>query len=191
MALTKEDIIKKSVLVFKKRGFAGTSISEIASDCGILKGSLYHHFSSKEELMKEVLNFLRNYFNEKVFSIAYNKNLNIEKRLERLSRKSEEHFMEGVGGCFMSLIGNESVTTNKEFNEIITGFFTDWKNAFVHLYSNFFDSKNSSEIADRAIMMIEGAVLMMRIHNNPDYLTNAQNWLVSEFNNINKTIINN
>lgn len=188
MALNKNDIIKKSILVFKKRGFNGTSISEIASDCGILKGSLYHHFKSKEELMREVLIFLRSYFNEKVFSIAYNEQLTIDKRLERLSRKSEENFMEGAGGCFMSLIGNESVTTNKEFNDIITGFFSDWKNAFVHLYSNFFNKKDSMMMADRAIMMIEGAVLMMRIHNNTDYLTNAQNWLVTEFESINKKV---
>ncbi|MCC6721623.1 MAG: TetR/AcrR family transcriptional regulator [Bacteroidia bacterium] len=184
MALNKNDIIKKSVIVFKKRGYTATTISDIASDCGILKGSLYHHFSSKEVLMKEVLIFLRNYFNETVFSIAYNEKLTLEKRLEKLSRKSEEQFMEGVGGCFMSLIGNESVTINKEFNEIITGFFSDWKNAFTHLYSKYFSINESNLLADRAIMMIEGAVLMMRIHNNTDYLTNAQNWLVSEFRNI-------
>lgn len=188
MALNKNDIIKKSVIVFKKRGYTATTISDIAADCGILKGSLYHHFSSKEVLMKEVLIFLRNYFNETVFSIAYNEKLTLEKRLEKLSRKSEEQFMEGVGGCFMSLIGNESVTINKEFNKIITGFFTDWKNAFTYLYSKYFSINESNLLADRAIMMIEGAVLMMRIHNNTDYLTNAQNWLVSEFNNINKKV---
>ena len=188
MALSKTDIIKKSVIVFKKRGYSATSISDIASDCGILKGSLYHHFSSKEELMKEVLNFLRNYFNEKVFSIAYNEQLTLKKRLERLSRKSEEHFMEGVGGCFMSLIGNECITINSEFNEIIKGFFNDWEKAFIHLYSKFYNPKESIVKADRAIMIIEGAVLMMRIHNNTDYLTNAQNWLISEFSIISRKV---
>jgi hypothetical protein len=33
-------------------------------------------------------------------------------------------------------------------------------------------------------MLIEGAVLMMRIHNNPDYLTSVQQKLVVEFDNL-------
>ncbi|NUM32826.1 MAG: TetR/AcrR family transcriptional regulator [Bacteroidetes bacterium] len=190
MALNKEDIIKKSVIVFKNRGYNATSISDIAKECGILKGSLYHHFSSKHELMKEVLSFLKTYFAETVFSIAYNENLTIEKRLEKLSRKSEEQFMEGIGGCFMSLIGNECVTSNMEFNAIVKDFFAEWKNAFTHLYSNFYGQKQANEMAERAIMLIEGAVLLMRIHNNPDFLTNAQNWLINDFKN-NKILIKN
>ena len=35
---------------FARNGFDATSMREIAKDAGILAGSLYHHFSSKEEL---------------------------------------------------------------------------------------------------------------------------------------------
>ena len=181
MALTKTDIIKNAIPVFKEKGFGATSISDIASSCGVLKGSLYHHFSSKDELMREILLYLKHYFIEKVFAIAYNNELSVEKRLERLARKSEEQFLEGPGGCFMAMIGTETVVSIPKFNEIITAFFADWKLAFVHLYSQICDEKLASDQADRAIMMIEGAVLMMRIHNNPDYLTHVQENLVAEF----------
>lgn len=181
LALTKIDIIKKSIPVFKEKGYGATSISDVATACGVLKGSLYHHFSSKDELMREVLLYLKDYFVEKVFAIAYNKEWSVEKRLERLARKSEEQFLEGPGGCFMAMIGTETVISTPKFNEIIIGFFADWKLAFVHLYSHICDERIASEQADRAIMMIEGAVLMMRIHNNPDYLTHVQENLVTEF----------
>lgn len=181
LALTKIDIIKKSIPVFKEKGYGATSISDVATACGVLKGSLYHHFSSKDELMSEVLLYLKDYFVEKVFAIAYNKEWSVEKRLERLARKSEEQFLEGPGGCFMAMIGTETVISIPKFNEIIIGFFANWKLAFVHLYSQICDERVASEQADRAIMMIEGAVLMMRIHNNPDYLTHVQENLVTEF----------
>lgn len=181
MALTKIDIIKKSIPVFKEKGYGSTTMADIALACGLLKGSLYHHFTSKDELMKEVLLYLKDYFANKVFALAYNEKLNLEKRLERLARKSEEQFLEGPGGCFMAMIGTETVISIPKFNEIIQGFFADWKQAFVHLYGQICDQQKASELTDKAIMLIEGAVLMMRIHNNPVYLTDVQNSLVNEF----------
>lgn len=38
-----------------ERGYAATSVQEIADRVGVLKGSLYHYFSSKEELLFRVL----------------------------------------------------------------------------------------------------------------------------------------
>jgi AcrR family transcriptional regulator len=181
LALTKIDIIKKSIPVFKEKGFGSTSISDIASACGILKGSLYHHFESKDELMKETLLYLRHYFIEKIFAIAYNEKWTVDNRLERLARRSEEQFLDGSGGCFMAMIGTETVLSSVTFNEIIVGFFNDWKRAFVHLYSQICDLKQAHLEADKAIIMIEGAVLMMRIHNNPYYLTHIQDYLLTQF----------
>jgi len=181
VALTKIEIIKKAIPVFKEKGYSATSMADIASVCGMLKGSLYHHFASKDELMSQILLYLKEYFVEKVFSIAYNEQWPVEKRLERLARKSEEQFLEGPGGCFMAMIGTETVADNPTFNTIIKGFFADWKLAFMNLYSQICDRKQASKLADKAIVMIEGAVLMMRIHNNPDYLTSIQYNLVEEY----------
>ncbi len=181
MALTKTDIIKKSIPVFKERGFAATGMADIASACGILKGSLYHHFASKDELMEAVLTYLRNYFIDKVFAIAYQENLPIEKRLERLARKSEEQFLDGPGGCFMAMVGTETVLVQPKFNVIIKDFFADWKKAFVHLFAFVATTEEASKLADKSMMLIEGAVLMMRIHNNADYLTKVQESLLEEY----------
>ena len=181
MALSQVDIIKKAIPIFKEKGYGATSMADIANACGILKGSLYHHFSSKEALMEDILIYLKNYFLEKVFVIALNNKWPVEKRLERLARKSEEQFLEGPGGCFMAMIGTETVIQNAVFNKIIIQFFADWKHAFVQLYKEVFNEAFASELADKSIIMIEGAVLMMRIHNNPDYLTSVQQNLVNEF----------
>ncbi len=184
MALTKIDILKKSIPLFKKKGYGATTLSDIALECGVLKGSLYHHFASKDELMLTALNYLKQYFVDRVFAIAYNESMTVEKRLERLARKSEEQFLEGPGGCFMAMIGTETVINNPKFNEVILLFFKDWKQAFVHLYSQICDYKLAMEYADKAIMLIEGSVLMMRIHNNPYYLTHVQENLLTEFESI-------
>lgn len=43
-------IVSAATLMFIERGFAGTSVNEVATACGLQKASLYHHFRSKEEL---------------------------------------------------------------------------------------------------------------------------------------------
>lgn len=41
--------------LFARRGFVVTTVREIADAAGILSGSLYHHFDSKESMVDEIL----------------------------------------------------------------------------------------------------------------------------------------
>jgi TetR/AcrR family transcriptional regulator, cholesterol catabolism regulator len=50
-----ENVIVAATTVMSERGYSATSIQEIADRVGVLKGSLYHYFSSKEELLFRVL----------------------------------------------------------------------------------------------------------------------------------------
>lgn len=50
----KAEILSAAAELFAKQGFAGTSVRDIANACGILSGSIYHHFSAKEELVEEI-----------------------------------------------------------------------------------------------------------------------------------------
>ncbi|OPX90185.1 MAG: HTH-type transcriptional repressor KstR2 [Pelotomaculum sp. PtaB.Bin104] len=52
----RDEIIQVAGELFRRLGYAETSMKDIADRVGILKGSLYYHFSSKEELLNEVIN---------------------------------------------------------------------------------------------------------------------------------------
>ena len=41
--------------LFAQKGFRATTVREIADAAGILSGSLYHHFDSKESIADEIL----------------------------------------------------------------------------------------------------------------------------------------
>jgi len=51
----REEILDAAAQLFKKKGYNGTSMQDIAKDVGILKGSIYYHFNSKNEIFNEVL----------------------------------------------------------------------------------------------------------------------------------------
>jgi AcrR family transcriptional regulator len=50
----REDILDASARLFGSRGYASTSIRDIANAVGMLPGSIYYHFTSKEELLLAV-----------------------------------------------------------------------------------------------------------------------------------------
>jgi TetR/AcrR family transcriptional regulator, cholesterol catabolism regulator len=49
------EILERAAEVFDEVGYRGASVREVARRVGLLKGSLYHHVRSKEELLAEVL----------------------------------------------------------------------------------------------------------------------------------------
>lgn len=50
------NVIAAAIAVMSEKGYAATSIQEVADRVGVLKGSLYHYFPSKEELLVRILN---------------------------------------------------------------------------------------------------------------------------------------
>ncbi len=49
----RDDVLAAAAALFASKGYAATSIRDIAQQVGILSGSLYYHFDSKEELLLE------------------------------------------------------------------------------------------------------------------------------------------
>jgi AcrR family transcriptional regulator len=52
---TEERIRREAAALFRRKGFNGTSMAELAAEVGITKSSLYHHFRSKQALLSEII----------------------------------------------------------------------------------------------------------------------------------------
>ncbi|MDF0514184.1 TetR/AcrR family transcriptional regulator [Agromyces sp. H3Y2-19a] len=51
----RDEIIAIATRLIASRGYSSTTVRDIADEAGILSGSLYHHFSSKEAVLQEIL----------------------------------------------------------------------------------------------------------------------------------------
>ena len=98
-----QSIIKSALNVFLEKGYHKTSMNDLAAEAGLLKGSLYHHFSSKEELMKSVIESLHDYYRREIFVIPAMDIPAIEK-VRAMIQASEEVFFNQRGGNFMTNI---------------------------------------------------------------------------------------
>jgi AcrR family transcriptional regulator len=51
----RQELLAIAAQLFAERGFKNTTVRDIADAAGILSGSLYHHFDSKESIVDELL----------------------------------------------------------------------------------------------------------------------------------------
>jgi AcrR family transcriptional regulator len=51
----RDELLGLAATMFAERGLRATTVRDIADSAGILSGSLYHHFESKEQMVSEVL----------------------------------------------------------------------------------------------------------------------------------------
>jgi TetR/AcrR family transcriptional regulator, cholesterol catabolism regulator len=51
----RDELLELAATMFAERGLRATTVRDIADSAGILSGSLYHHFKSKEQMVEEVL----------------------------------------------------------------------------------------------------------------------------------------
>jgi AcrR family transcriptional regulator len=54
MSARREELTQVAARLFAERGYHGTSLADLAEAVGIQKASLYHHISTKEDLLWEV-----------------------------------------------------------------------------------------------------------------------------------------
>ncbi|CAN7767412.1 TetR/AcrR family transcriptional regulator [Variovorax sp. LjRoot175] len=54
-AIPRQRVLLAAARLFRERGYHATTVRDIAAGCGILSGSLFHHFASKEQMLAEIL----------------------------------------------------------------------------------------------------------------------------------------
>ena len=51
----KQEILTIAARIFRQKGYNATSMNDLAKECGLFKGSLYHYFKNKEAILQEVI----------------------------------------------------------------------------------------------------------------------------------------
>ena len=69
--MTREDILDAAAQVFRKKGFHGASMAAIAKSVNLQKASLYHHVSSKQEILLALLDRAIEMLTEKIAPLTH------------------------------------------------------------------------------------------------------------------------
>ncbi len=167
--ITKEEIILKSLDVFRQQGYHKTSMSDLAGACGLFKGSFYHHFDSKEALGAETLRWIRDFLRVKIWEIATQEEMSPTDRMQKILNKLGKLLLRSDGGC---IVGNMTLETAKlvpDFQVVLRDIFQDWIHAMTLIYQSKYQPEYAQKLARQTVMEFEGAVMLVNLFEQPEW----------------------
>lgn len=165
---SREEILKQSAKLFKTKGYYNTPMSDIATACGLLKGSIYHHFKSKDDIGIESLKFIHKYFKDEIFSIAYKNDLKALAKIKLIVKKTDDYFLHSKGGCLLGNLALEVSWTDSKFKDEIKDYFTNWEKALYIIFKEKFNDNKAYELSKEFVESIQGSIMMMNLYNDQE-----------------------
>src|SRR5919106_2475502 len=83
--MTREDILEAAAQVFRQKGFHGASMADIAGAVRLQKASLYHHVSSKQEILLALLDRALELLLERISAIT-SQDIPADQKLQEMVR---------------------------------------------------------------------------------------------------------
>lgn len=170
---TKENILKKSGILFNTRGYKATSISDITDATGFTKGAIYRHFVSKDDLEKETLTFMSEKLFLKLRSIVGSEKHAV-KKLTAIFKFFESYITNPPlkGGCPLLNVAIESDDANPVLRKEAVKILTILKTSVMTILQNGIDNKQIKPDTDKAfyatliIGALEGGIMMSKLEGN-------------------------
>jgi AcrR family transcriptional regulator len=180
---TKAHIIEKTASVFNKKGFIGTTLSDMEAATGLTKGSIYNNFANKDEVALAVFDYNLKKVNN-LIQVEMDKHHSAKKKLLSYvkiygTNVSDSPFTSG--GCPILNTAVESDDTHPALRKKASNAITNWMDKVAELIEKgikqkeFRSSINSKETAALIVASIEGAIMISRVTGRRNYLKDIMN----------------
>ena len=123
--------------------------------------------------MQAVLEMLHQYYQKKVFAVAYQTESSARERFVELFRMQEPIVTENLSGCLFGNMALEGDSEQSHFRPHLQAFFSDWMAAFEHLYLEYYPPETAKTLAQQGVAEIEGALMLMRLYEDKAPLRQA------------------
>ncbi|PXX72414.1 TetR family transcriptional regulator [Pseudomonas sp. LAIL14HWK12:I1] len=170
LKISRDELLQRCALVFKRHGYHGTTMDMLSTACGLTKASFYHHYPSKDGLLRDVLKWTHEGMASGLFAIAYEDDLAPVERLEKMGRRATRLFQDDTVGCLMAVVAVDASYGKPELLEPIRSFFDEWAKAFAHLFAGLRSEQWALVQGQQLVADIEGAILLTRIHGDSTYI---------------------
>jgi AcrR family transcriptional regulator len=115
--MTRDDILEAAAQVFRQKGFHGASMSDIAEAVSLQKASLYHHVSSKQEILLELLERALELLLERISGIT-RQNISADEKLHRMIREYLQILIENIDLASVLLFEHRSLERRQRARHI-------------------------------------------------------------------------
>jgi TetR/AcrR family transcriptional repressor of nem operon len=172
---TREFIVEKTAPIFNKKGYAGTSISDMTEATGLTKGSIYGNFANKDEVALAAFDYNWKRVSGITRQEMEKKNTIKEKLLVYTEYEKFINFPLPMGGCPVLNTAVEADDTHPLLKKKANEAFLAWKDKLTALLEQGIRTKeftteiDPEQIALTIIAMIEGSIMIAKLSGKPAY----------------------
>lgn len=144
----REDVLQRAAELIARHGFDGTSMRDIATAVGMLPGSLYYHFPSKEEMLIAIHERVVKDMTDRVTTAIEG----IDDPWDRLEEASVAH-LTGLleTGNMVSIISPNFPSEREDLNQVLKSH----RRQYETLYKQLFDALELPDGTDRGLMRLQ------------------------------------
>lgn len=173
---TKQFIVEQTASLFNKKGYAGTSLTDITAATGLTKGSIYGNFGGKDEVALAVFDYNINRVREIISSEMAKYSTIREKLLVYVDvYMNIQKFPFPAGGCPMQNTAVEADDTHPRLKQKAREAILYWKNSIIQLIDKGIARKeitrevDSEQVALTLMATIEGMTMIANLTRKPEY----------------------
>jgi AcrR family transcriptional regulator len=177
---TRQLIIESAAPIFNKKGYAGTSMSDLTTATGLTKGSIYGNFKDKDDVavhaFQHNIDLIFEFFSKelKAAGSTLDKLLAYPRGFRKIYR-----MILSYGGCPILNTAVEADDTHAMLRKMAVDVLAKWKKSIVSLIEKgkaegvidtATDAQNTAEIL---ITVMEGGSVLSKVTGEESYMLNA------------------
>jgi TetR/AcrR family transcriptional regulator, transcriptional repressor for nem operon len=177
---TKAYIIEKTSPIFNKKGYFGTSLSDLTNATKLTKGSIYGNFKDKDDVAVNCFLFNVNKITNEISNNIQGAKNSIEKLFvfPKVYRNIYKDIIDN-GGCPIANTLIESDDTHPALYKLALDVIHRLENNLISIIEEgkscgeVINTAESQKTAQTIITLFEGGIILSKSTNKPSYLLNA------------------
>lgn len=177
---TREMILERAARVFNRKGYFGTSVSDIMEATGLEKGGIYNYFESKDDLALQSFDYAVDLLRQE-FAAAIKGKFNAVERLQAIVGVFRDMSARAPveGGCPVLNTAIEADDAHPPLRLRAQQAMQEWHDSICRIVERGIEREevrpetNAEAIATLLIATLEGAIAMTRLYGDPIYMTRA------------------
>jgi len=178
---TRDRILSTARLLFHRQGFNAVGINALCNKAGVVKGSFYHFFPSKQALLAAVIEDSRIEFFEKLKRRAAEEKDGRSQVLAQFSMildsaVAQKESSGCILGCIIGTLASELAASNESARETTAAVFRQWQDMLEDTVRQGIEDGSIAHTVDPAstantlLAIIQGLSTLGRSLNNTDLL---------------------
>ena len=177
---TRQLIIESAAPIFNKKGYAGTSMSDLTTATGLTKGSIYGNFKDKDDVavhaFQHNIDLIFDFFSKelKAAGSTMDKLLAYPRGFRKVYR-----MILSYGGCPILNTAVEADDTHAVLRKMAVDVLAKWKKSIISLIEKgksegVIDmATNAQNMAEILIAIMEGGSVLSKVTGEESYMLNA------------------